>query len=136
MTDNNKRPSVAVVIPNRDGAEFLGRCLDTILRLTPPASEVIRVDDGSRDNSVAMVARDYPGVTLIRSTGERVAPEDAAAKGEPRGFAYESIRTFVDRMLDGRDFPLTLTDAARTSLAILAIMESARIRQPVEVNYG
>lgn len=53
----------------------------------------------------------------------------------PKGFAFESIRTFVDRVLDGRPFPLTLEDAAHTSLAILAVMESAKTRMPVEVQY-
>lgn len=53
--------------------------------------------------------------------------------GEPKGFAFESVKTFVDRIYDGRDFPLTIYDAANTSLAILSIMESAKNRMPVEV---
>jgi predicted dehydrogenase len=55
--------------------------------------------------------------------------------GKPKGFAFESIRCFVDCILDGSDFPVTIYDAANTSLAILAIMESARTRMPVEVKY-
>lgn len=55
--------------------------------------------------------------------------------GQPKGFAFESIRTFVDRMLDGKPFPVSMTDAANTSLAILAVMESAEKREPVEVKY-
>lgn len=53
--------------------------------------------------------------------------------GEPKGFAFESVKTFVDRIYDGKDFPLTIYDAANTSLAILSIMESAKTRMPVEV---
>jgi len=53
----------------------------------------------------------------------------------PKGFAFESIRTFADRMLDGEDFPVGLEDAANTSLALLAVMESAKTRTPVEVVY-
>jgi len=55
--------------------------------------------------------------------------------GVPKGFAYESIRGFIDRMLDGGEFPVSVEDAANTSLAILAIMESAKTRTPVEVAY-
>ena len=51
-----------------------------------------------------------------------------------QGFAFESIRGFVDGLYTGKDFPLTLYDAVNTSLTILAIMESARARVPVEVS--
>ena len=40
----------------------------------------------------------------------------------------------MDGLYTGKDFPLTLYDAANTSLTILAIMESARARVPVEVS--
>lgn len=56
--------------------------------------------------------------------------------GRPKGFAFESIRGFVDCMLDGTPFPISVQDAANTSLAILAIMRSAETRTPVEVEYG
>lgn len=55
--------------------------------------------------------------------------------GKPKGFAFESIRAFVDCVLSGEDFPVSVYDAANTSLAILAIMESAATRTPVEVKY-
>ena len=53
----------------------------------------------------------------------------------PAGFAFESIRSFVDCIISGEDFHLTLRDAANTSLALLAVMESAKTRTPVEVKY-
>ena len=55
--------------------------------------------------------------------------------GNPKGFAFESIRSFVDCILDGSEFHVSMKDAANTSLAILAIMESAKTRMPVEVKY-
>ncbi len=55
--------------------------------------------------------------------------------GSPRGFSYESIRHFVDRLIDGREFLVSLQDAANASLVILAIMESAHKRRPVKVDY-
>ena len=55
--------------------------------------------------------------------------------GNPKGFAFESIRSFVDCILDGTEFHVSMQDAANTSLAILAIMESAKTRMPVEVKY-
>jgi predicted dehydrogenase len=55
--------------------------------------------------------------------------------GYPAGFAYESIRSFVDCILSGEEFHVSIKDAANTSLALLAIMESAKKREPVEVKY-
>ncbi len=54
--------------------------------------------------------------------------------GQPKGFAFESIRSFIDCLITDEPFKLTLQDAANTSLAILAIMESAKKREPVDVN--
>ncbi|NSW89201.1 MAG: hypothetical protein HPY74_00725 [Firmicutes bacterium] len=55
--------------------------------------------------------------------------------GKPKGFAFESIRHFIDRLIDGKEFYVTLEDAANTSLALCAVIESAKIRQPVMVKY-
>jgi hypothetical protein len=41
----------------------------------------------------------------------------------------------VDCLLSGEEFHVSVEDAANTSLALLAIMESARNRTPVEVRY-
>lgn len=58
-------PTVSVVVPVRDDAERLGRCLDAIGRQTLPPLEVVVVDDGSRDDP-AVVSRAHPGVRLVR----------------------------------------------------------------------
>ena len=54
-------------------------------------------------------------------------------QGKPKGFAFESIKHFIDRLIDGKEFYVTLQDAANTSLALCAIMESARLRKPINV---
>lgn len=55
--------------------------------------------------------------------------------GKVKGFAYESIRDFVDKVVSGDPFIVSMEDAAQTALAILAIKESAKDRMPVEVVY-
>ncbi len=55
--------------------------------------------------------------------------------GKAAGFSYQSIRYFIDRMIDGKPSMITPLDAANTSLVILSIIESAKMRQPVEVQY-
>ncbi len=51
--------------------------------------------------------------------------------GRCSGFAFESIRSFVDKMISGEPFHVSLREAANVSLAILAIMESAESGKPV-----
>ena len=53
-----------------------------------------------------------------------------------KGLSYESIRDFVERLIDGKEFRVSLEDARRTAIAILAIMKSAETGQPVDVVYG
>ncbi|MGO4541444.1 Gfo/Idh/MocA family protein [Paenibacillus sp. 2TAB19] len=55
--------------------------------------------------------------------------------GKPKGFAYESIRHFVDQLITGEPFLVTKEDAYNTTMVILAIMESAKTRTPVKVVY-
>jgi len=55
--------------------------------------------------------------------------------GKPKGFAYESIRHFVDQLVSGEEFLVTTDDAYNTTMVILAIMESAKRRMPVKVEY-
>lgn len=42
-----------------------------------------------------------------------------------KGFAYESIRSFVDCMVTGEPFQVSLRDAVNTTLGLLGVMESA-----------
>jgi predicted dehydrogenase len=55
--------------------------------------------------------------------------------GYPAGFAYQSIRHFIDRLIDGKDFLIQPEDAINTSLVIFSILESAKRREPVVVEY-
>lgn len=57
--------SVSVIIPCYNGGRFLREALESALRQTRPPAQVIVVDDGSSDDSVA-VAQSVPGVRLIR----------------------------------------------------------------------
>jgi GT2 family glycosyltransferase len=57
--------SASVIIPNWNGARHLRVCLDSLRRQTHPDFEVIVVDNGSTDGSVAMVQEEYPEVRLL-----------------------------------------------------------------------
>ena len=55
--------------------------------------------------------------------------------GKAKGFAYESIRHFIDCLVTGDEFLINLDDAINTSLVVLSILESAEKRLPVKVEY-
>lgn len=85
-----------------------------------------------------MISIDTSHHNMIQEyTEERVTIPDVIVQnsifGQPKGFAFESIRAFVDCLIGGREFPVSLEDAANTTLTILAIMESAGKRMPVDV---
>lgn len=58
------RNSVYCVIPNWNGKALLGACLDSLAAQTQDC-QIIVVDNGSKDGSVAFVKQHYPKVELV-----------------------------------------------------------------------
>lgn len=65
--------SVSVVVPTHDRSQLVCRALRSVARQTRPADEVIVVDDGSRDDTVARIRREFPGVRLLRQPNRGVS---------------------------------------------------------------
>jgi glycosyltransferase involved in cell wall biosynthesis len=57
--------AVSVVIPTRNRARLLVRALESVIDQLDPPDEILVVDDGSTDETAAVVER-FPGVRLIR----------------------------------------------------------------------
>ncbi len=64
-------PLVSVVVANWNGRPYLERCLASLVTQTYPAVEIIVVDNGSTDGSVAWLAESYPAVAVIPNTENR-----------------------------------------------------------------
>ena len=66
---------VSVIIPNYNYEQFLRQAIDSALALDWPALEVIVIDDGSTDQSRAIMAEYGDRITAIyqRNAGQRVA---------------------------------------------------------------
>ncbi|MDO4274251.1 MAG: Gfo/Idh/MocA family oxidoreductase [Eubacteriales bacterium] len=87
-----------------------------------------------------MVSIDASGHNMLQMvTEEKTTTPDILVANRVfdkcKGLSYESIRDFVDRLADGREFRVSLEDARNTAIAILAVLESAEKRQAVEVVY-
>lgn len=64
---------ISVVIPTYNRACSLPRALDSVLAQTSAVDEVIVVDDGSEDGTDILLARDYPGVRVLRQENRGVS---------------------------------------------------------------
>jgi GT2 family glycosyltransferase len=56
---------VAVIVPNWNGQHHLEQCLSTLLGQTYPEFEIVVIDNGSTDGSVAMMRERFPQVRVI-----------------------------------------------------------------------
>lgn len=63
--------TLSVIIPSWNGARLLPACLDTLRSQTYEHVEVIVVDNASTDETVTLVQRSYPEVTLVPLTENR-----------------------------------------------------------------
>ncbi|MCP2329800.1 glycosyltransferase [Actinoalloteichus caeruleus] len=91
---------MSVIIPNFNYARTLGRCLQAVLGQTYPRVEVLVVDDGSTDGSVAVASRfdcrvirtPNQGVSAARNTGV------AASRGEVLFFLDSDVELASDAL--------------------------------------
>jgi glycosyltransferase involved in cell wall biosynthesis len=101
-----KTPILSIIIPVYNGGEQLLRCLYAIRQSTFTDWELIVVDDGSSDNSIA-VARSVGG--QVYATGGRLGP--AAARNMGAKLARGRYLFFTDS--DCEVHPDTLSQVAR-----------------------
>ncbi len=59
-------PLVSVIVPTFNREHLVGRTIESVLRQTYAAVEVVVVDDGSTDGTAARIARDHGGDARVR----------------------------------------------------------------------
>jgi glycosyltransferase involved in cell wall biosynthesis len=112
-----EQTGVSIVITNHNYAEFIGEAIESALSQTRPPKEIIIVDDGSTDDSLAVIARyarhasvkivtqPNQGVAAARSAGIRASSQeyiiclDADDKIEPRFVEILHAAMLQDRTL-------------------------------------
>ena len=87
--------TVGVVIPSRDDAALLARCLDALSGQTRPPDEIVVVDDGSTDDT-GRTARAFDA-RVVRLDGAGIPAASAAG--------YDAVRTDIVCRLDADSVP-------------------------------
>ena len=81
-----RMPDLSVVIPTFNTASMTLRCCRAVLASMPESTEVIVADDGSRDGTAELLAREVPSVLVVRLESNRgFAPAANRGVGAARG---------------------------------------------------
>lgn len=114
----SRRPSVSIVTPCFDCADFIGETIRSVLEQTFELWEMLIVDDGSRDHSSEIVSefmRDDSRVRLIR--------QDNAGPARARQTAIDEARGRYIAFLDSDD--LWLPEKLRIQLETMKAKNAA-----------
>jgi glycosyltransferase involved in cell wall biosynthesis len=94
-TNPQNRPRISVVIPAYNIAAYINRAIDSVLRQSDPADEIIVVDDGSTDGTTERIKAYGPAVRHIYQTN--------AGLSAARNTGIEAARYEWIAFLDGDD---------------------------------
>ncbi|MGB9775681.1 MAG: glycosyltransferase family 2 protein [Anaerolineae bacterium] len=91
-------PTISVILVTCNGRPDLEGCLDSLRQTLPPATEVVVVDNGSTDESAALVRERMPEARLLvngtnRGFAAACNQGAAVAKGEILTFLNQDTRT-------------------------------------------
>lgn len=98
--------AISVVIPCHNSERYIAQTLASIREQTLTPAEVLLIDDGSTDDSVAIAEREYPGVMVI--------PASVRNAGAARNIGIERAASPYVAFLDADDwwYPGHLESAA------------------------
>ncbi|NJN62962.1 MAG: glycosyltransferase, partial [Coleofasciculaceae cyanobacterium RL_1_1] len=66
-------PTCSAIVVTYNGRDYLDRCIGALLDLDYPALEILAIDNGSRDGSVAYLREHFPNVTVCENTSNNFA---------------------------------------------------------------
>jgi len=74
MKQIENSPSISVVIPTLNRCAILPRAIDSVLKQTKTADEIIVIDNGSKDGTIDMLKANYPDIICLRQSKPGVSP--------------------------------------------------------------
>src|SRR6185503_2784773 len=103
-------PLISIVIPCYNQAQYLGEAIQSVVDQAFPAKEIVVVNDGSTDDTVAVAGR-FPGVRCITQEQRGLA----AARNTGLAHCEGELVVFLDA--DDRLLPGALDAGARLMTA-------------------
>lgn len=98
-----KKPDISVCTPVYNAARFIRECIDSVLSQTFPNFEMILVDDGSTDESCAIIeSYTDPRIRLIRNRHDFIGTKNRLldeAQGKYIAFIDSDDRMLTDRLM-------------------------------------
>ena len=105
-------PIISVIVPVYNVAEYLNRCLTSLIEQSYPCMEIILVDDGSSDNSgiicdkwsikyphVHVIHQENKGVSAARNAGLKIARGEFFGFVDPDDYIdKEMYKTLYEKM--------------------------------------
>jgi len=76
---------ISVVIPAYNSAKVIGATLESVFRQTVPPDEILVLDDGSTDDTMALLNSYTPRITLLQQKNQGVAPSRNALSQRATG---------------------------------------------------
>lgn len=115
---------ISVVIPAFNAENTLAACISSILRQTLPPSEIIVVDDGSRDHTAAVAEKFSPAVKLLKqpNLGSAVARQRGTEAARSNHIAYldaddwwpeHTIETYTRFLMEDEEIHFVIADFVR-----------------------
>jgi glycosyltransferase involved in cell wall biosynthesis len=127
MSGSGHAPSVSVVIPAFNAAEFLAQAVASARRQLPAPAEIIVVDDGSTDHTASLVSSLGPGVRYLRQDNRGPAAARnagvAIAGGEALAF-LDADDWWPDDALGQLTGPIVADEALDAVIGQTQVMES------------
>jgi glycosyltransferase involved in cell wall biosynthesis len=93
------QPTLSLVVPVYNVAPYLPRCLESLAALTPPADEIIVVDDGSTDDCPRLLAEFAPRLPQMR-----VIRQENGGLSAARNTGLDAARGKYLAFVDSDDF--------------------------------
>jgi glycosyltransferase involved in cell wall biosynthesis len=91
------RPAVSVLVPSHNHAAFVAAAIESVAAQTRPPDELIVIDDGSRDDSPAVIERALAQITHIRtSLAVRPARGISQTRNDLAAAAQGDVLAFLD----------------------------------------
>src|SRR5436190_1079119 len=90
------KPSVSIIIANYNGEKYLATCLLSVLRSSYSEREILVIDDGSTDKSIAILEKFSKGNVQVKLLRNKKNIGAAASRNKAVSFAKGDIIVFLD----------------------------------------